>query len=133
MLTASSYYGNCTSSYYLHLLLAAPAARCTPCYQLPLLLAAGYVGIALVLSANVLRRLPWSALAATRKLLTPLEQTRRVATTSDTRCEPLLPKSDTCSAPEERGGQGGAGGGRVKQQDLGISCAGCVTVKKLSK
>ena len=62
---------------------------------------AGYVGIVLVLSANVLRRLPWSVVAATRRLLTPHQPTRRgvpglsVATTSDTRCEPLLPKCDT--------------------------------------
>ena len=76
------------------------------------LLSAGYVGIALVLSANVLRRLPWSVVAATRRLLTPHQPTRRgvpsvsVATTSNTRCEPLLSKCDT-NEREERG-QGGA-------------------------
>ena len=70
------------------------------------------MGIVLVLSANVLRRLPWSVMAATRRLLTPHQPTRRgvpsvsVATTSDTRCEPLLPKCDTDTNEREEQGQG---------------------------
>eukprot|EP00908_Phaeocystis_cordata_P005281 Transcript_15758.p1 GENE.Transcript_15758~~Transcript_15758.p1 ORF type:complete len:391 (-),score=126.03 Transcript_15758:805-1977(-) len=65
--------------------------------------AQGYAGIGLVLCANLLRRLPWGVVAATRRLLTPFPSqldlaamspaaAAAAATGDDARCEPLLPK-----------------------------------------
>ena len=65
--------------------------------------AQGYAGIGLVLCANLLRRLPWGVVAATRRLLTPFPSqldlaamspaaVAAAATGDDARCEPLLPK-----------------------------------------
>ena len=87
------------------------------------------MGIGLVLSANVLRRLPWGVVAATRRLLTPHPSQMDLAggggsgscssaaKISDTRREPLLPKAQLAQAGGAGEEQGGArvGGGNRRQ------------------
>lgn len=74
--------------------------------------AQGYAGIALVVAANVLRRLPWAALRATRRLLTPFPSSADLAAMGpavapvgvarDTRCEPLLGKAQQATQGARR-------------------------------
>lgn len=54
--------------------------------------AQGYAGVALVVAANLLRRLPWAAVNATRRLLTPFPSSADLAAMGPAKCEPLLGK-----------------------------------------